>query len=277
MTKLYDIRMFRFGQKIACLLPRWCAVFLAECLAVVQFIFAKQEKEQIRKNLRYCGQKDNPGHVFKVMTNYAICMADILRIPVYNNRKLAEAVFVKGLENLDAAVAMNQGVILTTGHIGNWDLAGVYLAGLGYPLCAVTENIPGIAGFFNALRSKTGLETFFPQDRDKIVAALFNKRILALLSDRDLTGWGVRVKFLAGEKLVPIGPAAFATKYNVPILVGCFTLNDDKKSYQVEISEPILPHNRSIKELAQLIADKLSFYIRQNPLQWFVLKDEWLG
>jgi KDO2-lipid IV(A) lauroyltransferase len=269
--------MFRFGQKIACLLPRRLAICFAQCLAFERYIFARQEKVWIRKNLRYCGQKDSSINVFKVIRNYAICMVDILRIPIYSRHKLSDSVIVKGLDNLDNALALNQGVILTTGHIGNWDLAGVYLAGLGYPIGAVTEDIAGISGFFNALRAKTGMETFFPQERDKIKAVLRNKRILALVTDRDFSGWGVRVKFLNGEKIIPVGASSFAVKYKTPILVGYFGLNDDKKTYRIEISEPILPQNRTIKELTQLIADKLSFYIRKNPLQWFVLKDEWLG
>lgn len=252
-------------------------MLFAQGFTFERYVCARREKIWIRKNLRYCGVKESPLNVFRVMRNYAICMVDILRIPVSDNKKLADAVVVKGLDNLDRAMSFNQGVILVTGHIGNWDLAGVYLSGQGYPLSAVTEQIPGIDGFFNALRQKNGMPTFFPQEKAKILLTLENKRILALVSDRNFSKWGVRVKFLAGEKMLPVGPSALARKYHSPILVGNFVLNQDKKSYQVEISEPIFPANKTYRELTQMIADRLSFFIRKNPLQWFMLQDEWLG
>lgn len=277
MKNLYKLRMFHFGQKLACRLPRWLVILIAQCLAFERYTCAKQEKAWLRKNLRYCGQADDGLNVFRVIRNYAVCIADVLRIPVSENKKLADTIIVRGRDNLDRALTMNQGVILVAGHIGNWDLAGVYLSGQGYPLCAVTENIPGLGGFFNSLREKNGMQTFFPYEKDKISQALHNKKILALLADRDFTGWGVTVKFLKGEKILPIGPSVLAIKNNSPIVVGNITLAPDKNSYAIEISEPILPHNKTIKELSQLIADKLSRYIRQNPFQWFVLRDEWLG
>lgn len=274
MIKFNNIRMFRLGKKIGCLLPRWLVIFLAQCLAFERFIFAKREKEQVRKNLQQCRQNDSALNVFRVFRNYAICMADILRIPIYHYKKLADLVSVKGLENLDKALSMNQGVILTTGHIGNWDLAGVYLSSLGYKLSAVVEDIPDLANFFNALRSKTGMQTLFPHNRDEMIKTLVDKRILVLVSDRNFSGCGIKVNFLDSEKTMPVGSASFAVKHKAPVVVGCFVLNNDKKTYRVEISEPILSDNKTYKELTQQIANTLSYYIKQNPFQWFVLQDE---
>jgi KDO2-lipid IV(A) lauroyltransferase len=212
------------------------------------------------------------------MANYAVCMSDKLRIPVFDKDTLKNMVESKGFENLSKALALNRGAILITGHIGNWDLAGVYVASLGYPLTAVVEEIPGLSDFYNFLRTSTGMETVFMREKDKMITALKNNRILVLLGDRDLSGRGITVKFLSGEKTVPRGPAAFALKYNAPIMFGYFVLNNDKtKLYKVEISEPIFPENRSFEELSQIIADRLSDYVSQFPTQWFVFRDEWIN
>jgi KDO2-lipid IV(A) lauroyltransferase len=192
--------------------------------------------------------------------------------------ELKSMVDIKGIENLDTGLASNRGAILMTAHIGNWDLAGVYVASLGYPLTAVVEEIPELSDFYNFLRTRTGMKTVFMREKDKMISALKNNRILVLLGDRDLTNRGIPVKFLSGEKAIPRGPAAFAIKYNVPIIFGYFVMEKSKNNlYKAEISKPIFPENRSFDELTQIIADRLSEYINLYPTQWFVFKDEWLN
>jgi KDO2-lipid IV(A) lauroyltransferase len=277
MKRSSQIHFFVLGMRIASKLPRPVIIVIAKIIVTIGYLFARDSRKTIRKNLMYCQSKRLTYNTYKTFINYAVYLTDLLRIPVININNLKDSVEVKGLENLNATLALNRGVILTTAHIGNWDLAGVYVASLGYPLTAVVEEIPQLSEFYNALRTKTGMQTIFMREREEMTNAIENKRILVLVGDRDLTGRGIPVKFLNGEKPIPRGLAAFSIKYNVPIIFGYFVMEKkNHKIYKAEISKPIFPDNRSFEELSQMIADQLSEYIKKYPNQWLVFRDEWL-
>lgn len=279
MNESFQADMFQLGMHIATTLPRWLTVIIAKVFALIGFFIASKQRTILKKNLIQCGKRPSLTNVFKIITNYAICFADLLRVPILDKQTLNRIVILNGKENLSNALAQNRGAILITGHLGNWDLAGVYVASLGFPLTAVVEEIPGHSDFFNFLRTRTGMEIVYTRERDKMITALEQNRVLVLLADRPVTGKGIKVKFLNGEKLIPQGAAFFALKYNTPICFGYFVLNENKnnkKIYQAEISEPIYPKNQTPGELTQTIADRLSDYIRQFPWQWFVFQDEWI-
>jgi len=278
MKSTVQVKIFYLGVRVVEILPRPITIIIAKILAIIGYPLSKNTRNVTRKNLMYCNQTEFSYNTIKTISNYTICLADKLRIPTLDFNTLQGIVETVHIENLDKTLAYNRGAVLITGHIGNWDLGGVFLASLGYPLTAVVEEIPGLSDFYNFLRTSTGMETVFMRERGKMSGALNNNRMLVLLGDRDLTGRGVKVKFLSGEKLLPRGPAAFAIKHNAPIVFAFFVLNDNKrKPYRIEISEPVFPENRTFEELTQVVADKLSEYINKYPTQWFVFKDEWLN
>ena len=277
MSKTVQVYIFYLGMQIVTLLPRWLTVLIAKILTIFALLFTRKERLVLKKNLIRCGQNPSLANVSKIITNYTVCLSDLLRIPILDKDTLERMFEIAGKENLTKTLALGRGAILLTGHIGNWDLAGVYVASLSFPLTAVAEEIPGQSDLFNLLRSKTGMEILFTREKDKMATALHNNRILVLLGDRDITGRGIAVKFLTGEKTIPRGPAGYAVKYNAPIIFGYVVLNNvGKKVYRIEISEPVLPDNKTHEELAQIIADRLSEYVRQYPFQWFVNRDEWI-
>ncbi|MCX8014724.1 MAG: hypothetical protein N2748_01775 [candidate division WOR-3 bacterium] len=278
MTQPTKIYLYRLGMRLACLLPRSLAIGLSQLLACWGFVLAKNARNVIKKNLQYCHQSKLWVKTLKTFLNYGIYYVDLFRILTLNKTALKKLVLrAQGIDNLDRALQNKKGVILITAHLGNWDLAGAYLTSLGYPLTAVVEDIPAMANLHNFLRTKTGMETVFTYEIKKMINALHQNRVLVLLGDRDLTNRGLVANFLAGKKKIPNGPSAFALKYQAPIVLGYFVLDNKHKKYQTSISEPIYPQkNQTNDELTQFIADQLSKYIKQYPTQWFVFQDEWL-
>lgn len=134
---------------------------------------------------------------------------------------------------------------------------------------------------YSKLRSKTGMEILPIENRDsmkKIIKGLKENKILVLLGDRDITGSGVKVTFLDGEYKLPRGPALLALKYDVPIVTGFF-IKEDKK--YIATVEPEIPVKRSgnigedIRNLTQIIAQRLESQIKAYPTQWYVFQMDW--
>jgi len=89
----------------------------------------------------------------------------------------------EGLEYLDAALQEGKGVILLSGHIGNFPLMCSWLAVKGYPLSVVfKDGTPSFHGFYGQWMSGMGIEPLpFKADVEMthaILAALRRNRMV---------------------------------------------------------------------------------------------------
>src|SRR5262249_40411589 len=73
----------------------------------------------------------------RMMRSYHRMMYQVFRLLHLSREELRSAVEVVGKEHIDRGAARGRGVIITTTHIGNWELAGVVVASWGYALHAV--------------------------------------------------------------------------------------------------------------------------------------------
>ena len=123
--------------------------------------------------------------------------------------RIADWIEPRGAETLKAVAASGRGVIIMTGHVGNWELTGYALAGAGLPLSSLyrpPEN-PLLDARLKRVREACGMEV-----REKLDSALWAMRVLksgralGLLMDQDGGAGGVFVPFF-GE-LASTLPAA---------------------------------------------------------------------
>src|SRR3954470_4105636 len=66
---------------------------------------------------------------------------------------------VQGWEIVDDVMARGRGAVMVTGHIGNWELAGAYVAARGIPLDAIVRGManPLFDDYLNRARGNTGM------------------------------------------------------------------------------------------------------------------------
>ncbi|MDH5186027.1 MAG: lysophospholipid acyltransferase family protein [candidate division WOR-3 bacterium] len=268
------------------LLPRWLAIRLAVVLGNICFILMKQRRERIYDNLGYIlgstAVKNIRHYARKLFVNYAICMTDLLRAPLLTKEKLLAMIRFNDYNNFNQALAKGKGAILCTAHIGNWDLAGVFLSRIGYPLVAAVEPIgQGMTEAFNRYRGTTGMKLVSLNDTHNLVKSLTEKKVLVLLADRDLTGHGIELPVFDAKRSFPKGPAIFALRYNIPILFGYFVLNSKQnKPYFCGIEPEInFPKTDKFKQdvytLTEIIAKRINRLIQEYPDQWFVFQADW--
>jgi KDO2-lipid IV(A) lauroyltransferase len=200
---------------------------------------------------------------------------DFLRVKYIKLQDIAKRTTLKGCNYLNAALSQKRGAILVTGHLGNWELAGIYLSSLGYPLSAVVEDIPAMNNFLNSLRVKTGMEVILTSQPQAIINAIKKNRIVVLLADRPVTQHGIEISFLNGRKKIPLGPAYFAYRFKVPVLVGYFVYTSNANCFAAEIVPLSFPEDLNIKMLTIALIKQLSSYISKYPTQWFVMRNEW--
>ena len=215
--------------------------------------------------------------------NLALCTIDFLRIPLMSRAEIVALFDERGREHLDRALARGKGVILLTGHLGNWELACPFLAAFGYPMYAYAEDTANRTDLFRTYepyRGATGM-TMIPLSQGALIGCrvLQQGSVLGLVCDRVIAGRGQVVDFCGGRRGLPIGPAVLARRSGATILLSHFTLNPaGPRRYLAEI-EPFVDldcQRGDYRQLAQAIADQLTRMVRDHPDQWFVFQPQWL-
>ena len=267
------------------MLPRWVVVRIAHAAGLLACRLNRRGRERFMDNYRHVMGASTPESEIKaaarrlyihLVTNYL----DLLRVPVLKRRVTAMVDF--DARQVDSALNQTRGAVLVTCHVGNWDLAGTFVAALGYPISAVFEPVPrGWARTFNRYRGATRMETISIPDHEGIRRAIERGRLLTLVADRDLTGRGTLCPAFDAWRSFPNGPAAYALRYSVPIIVGCVVFQDrpGRPPYRAHVETldftPIGNTDTDVPALTRLVADHMNRMIGRFPDQWLVFKAGW--
>jgi KDO2-lipid IV(A) lauroyltransferase len=122
------------------------------------------------------------------------------------------------------AYAEGRGVIVVTGHLGNWELAGSYIAARGVPVEGVTRRMtnPLFDRYLTKTRQRGGLGVIADSDAvRRIPRALRAGHVVAMVSDQGTKGMASTfVPFFGRLAKTPRGPAVFALRSGVPVVIG---------------------------------------------------------
>jgi KDO2-lipid IV(A) lauroyltransferase len=176
--------------------------------------------------------------------------------------------------------------VVAVGHLGNWDAAGAWVGATGRTLVTVAEVLKPrrMFEFFAEHRARLGMTIFAAEKgvTDRLVDAVDEGAVVAILGDRDLKGRGPKVEFFGEPAHFPAGPASVAMRAKVPLIVaGVFSevFDDGRRGWMCHFGEPIeLPDTygpEAIEELTQKVARELEAHIRARPEEWHVLQPVW--
>lgn len=203
-------------------------------------------------------------------------------MPYYKKEDIGKLIRgVEGIKLFDEVLAEGKGVILHTAHFGDWEILGAFLGLSGYPLYAFNRMQKGIFGkIVDDHRKKAGMKLTY---KNTALAgarqALREGGILGILADQ---GGIIMGELFDHMTLLPQGAAAFALKFDVPILP-CFLVRLEDDTYQLFIGPVIrMPFKKKhlrtfrqekVQELIKIVEDMITMF----PDQWFWLQRFWIG
>lgn len=133
---------------------------------------------------------------------------------------LARVERVEGWELVEAALARGKGLLIVTGHLGNWEFGGAYFAARGVAIDVVARGManPIFDEYLTRTRREIGMEVI--RDKDAVrrtPRSLRENRAIAFVSDHDALGLASTfVPFFGRPAKTPRGPAVFALRFEVP-------------------------------------------------------------
>ena len=120
---------------------------------------------QLRKNLRrVVGPEVSELRLDRLvgdaLRSYSRYWLETFRLPKMDKREIAERVQTDGADNLAAALDRGRGAIVALPHMGNWDVAGVWLVANHGPFTTVAERLKpeSLYDRFVAYRESLGFE-----------------------------------------------------------------------------------------------------------------------
>ena len=190
------------------------------------------------------------------------------------------------LAKLQALHAEGRGIILVTGHHGNWEAGAVMMTRflrLPLTIVAMREANPEVNLIRQRIRDLLGVQTLeVRQSLDtplQIRRALAQNRFVALLVDRHVGRDRVAVTFLGRQAWFLRTPIVLASLTGAP-LVPCFIRRIGRGRFAALPGNQIvvrrdLPREAAIQFAAQEIADQLADEVRSHPECWYHFYRYW--
>ena len=196
--------------------------------------------------------------------------------------RIRDRVRLEGLEHLERFRAAGRGVLLTTGHFGNWELMGAALAAYGYPLGVVarSQSNPLVDALQNDVRRRAGMTVIKAAGSIRqLVRSLRDGGRVAMLPDVNAGDDGVFVPFLGRTASTPRGLAYFAWKLGCPI-VPMYCVRQPDGTHVGHVTEPIEPdpqqdETTAVQDLTRRHTERLEAFVRRHPDHWFWVHRRW--
>lgn len=204
-------------------------------------------------------------------------------LPSVGREKVLELVeTVEGWDVLADAVAAGRGVILVTGHLGNWELGGAYIAARGVPVGAIVRRMsnPRFERYLNDTRRSMGVEVIHDADAvRRAPRALREGKMIAFLADQGVKGLASTfVPFFGRPAKTPRGPAVFALRMGIPIVFGA-AIRQPNGRYRFTFERiAVTDTGDRDEDVDRIVADYtlvLERWVRSAPEQYFWHHRRW--
>jgi KDO2-lipid IV(A) lauroyltransferase len=189
---------------------------------------------------------------------------------------------VEGWEIVEDVMSKGKGAVLVTGHIGNWELAGAYVAARGVPLDAIARGManPLFDAYVNRAREKTGMTIVHDSEAiKKTPRSLRAGRAVAFVADQGVLGLAsTYVPFFGRPAKTPRGAAVFALRFEVPVIfVVALRQPNGRFRIVVERIEARRTSNmdRDVDAIVAAFTEHLEKWVRVVPAQYFWQHRRW--
>jgi KDO2-lipid IV(A) lauroyltransferase len=204
-------------------------------------------------------------------------------LPSYGRRQIVELFEkVEGWSIVEERLARGKGLIVVTGHLGNWELGGAYVAARGVPIDAVARHManPLFDRYLTQTRHRIGMTVVHDEDAvRRVPRSLRAGRVVAFLVDQGAIGLASSwVPFFGRFAKTPRGPAVFALRLGTPIVFGV-AIRQPSGRYRL-VFEPVdvVETGDRERDVEQIVSDYtgvLERWVRLVPEQYFWHHRRW--
>lgn len=251
------------------------------------YFLSKSRREITRDNLRKAFPEKDTNWINtickKSFENLGITFAELFGMYRQPIEKIGKNFKFKNFDDLKEVINRNKGLIILTGHFGNWELAAFALGqSISLPITIIVKpqsnNYADI--FLNKIRTRGGNRIVsMYHSAFEIVKCIQNKEAVALIADQSATpDKDIFIDFFGRPAATYKAPAQLALKFDVPVVIG-FSIRQKDFSYICELYEidhsDLKNDEEGVKELTYRHVKLLEDFIRKYPDHWVWQHKRW--
>ena len=267
----------------------WPVPVAATMAGWIGFCFGRVSKRRrvALKNLKAAwGEEKTPAELQRIIDdcyrNVAMSMAEFVLMPYMSDAYIESHVQVDDLAHLDRLVKRGKGVILLTGHFGNWEFHNMIARVKNYSFSALarTQKHALSDAFMTKIRESRGSQIIQRGiSTRQIIKALKAGGIVGIVTDQDGGADGVWVPFFNRPSSCPRGVARFA-KITEAAVVPTFVVRESAARHRVYFGTEIPVSEEASKEgleeaVMKDFCSQLEREIRRYPSQWLWPHRRW--
>ncbi|MGA2625286.1 MAG: lysophospholipid acyltransferase family protein [Bacteroidota bacterium] len=287
MKHYFEFAIFQVFRWCVLLLPLKSAQRLGGYLGSLAFHLYTPRKNIALENLRHAFPDKTEEELRKIaqgaFRNYGIALVELLWFPNLDDKALRRLVEIENLELMKAAYARGKGLIMLSGHFGNWELIALamgYLSKLPITIIVQTQANKLVDDVINRNRCLLG-NRVVPMGMSvrEIIRTLDEGGVVAIAPDQSGAMEGAFVNFFGRSVATHKGPAVFALRSGAPVQMGFITRKPGGRYTVVleEIPTGDLTDNteESVVELTRRHTALLEKYVRMHPDHWLWMHRRW--
>jgi KDO2-lipid IV(A) lauroyltransferase len=208
--------------------------------------------------------------------------AEFLGLGATSAEEVRTRVRFEGARHLEAARALGKGVFLLSGHVGNWELAGVALAAQGYPVAAVGKRLSNAAVDRRVIELRQRFGSRIIPHRlavGQVLRGLGRGELIGFLMDqRPRRNEAVESRFFGRPVATNHGLALLALKTGAPV-VPVFderTAEGHVLRFHPALEPPPAGDREGrVRSYTEAFDAVLEAEVRRRPEQWFWVHRRW--
>jgi KDO2-lipid IV(A) lauroyltransferase len=230
------------------------------------------------RNLELAGFSNRDEIAAGVFRSIARVVVYFARLPRMNRENVQHWIRYEGLENFTSALARGRGVLVSTAHLGNWELSAFAHAWMTAPMHIVVRPLdnPRVDELVEHTRALSGNHIIRKKEAAReILRALNAGEAVGILVDQNVgLSEGVFVDFFGVKACAGTAFVKFAHHSGAAVVPGFALWSEAEKRYILRFY-PEIPMSGNIQEDTQRIHSMLEGVIRQYPDQWLWIHRRW--
>jgi KDO2-lipid IV(A) lauroyltransferase len=261
----------------------------ARLLGDLLYRFDRKHRERALANLRR-SFPELPGHERETLARRSMQELFMFFVEMLFTTRLirvdtwANYVVLENFQTpLELLLRRNSGVIMLTGHYGNFEILGYLLATLGFPTSSVARPLdnPYLSEFVFGVREKQGQRIIAKKGATgDVVEVIESKGAVGFVADQNAGSKGIFVDFFGRKASTYKSIGLLAMQYDVPVVIGYSRRVDDQFKFAVGAQDIIYPDDWKARDdplryITQRYTKALEDLIRADPGQYWWVHRRW--
>jgi Kdo2-lipid IVA lauroyltransferase/acyltransferase len=176
-----------------------------------------------------------------------------------------------------------KGMLLVTGHYGNFEIVGYLLGLFGFEIYSIARPLDNkyLNRFLYEVRERRGQRIIDKKGAAQVMPELVKKGgTLGFIADQDAGKKGVFVDFFGRKASTYKSIGLMAITYNLPIVVGYSRRVGNRFFFEIGATRVIEPHEWANQEdpltwITAEYAKAIETFVREDPTQYWWLHRRW--